>query len=191
MTTTFALVCLSLFTDVDRAAEIEGDLLEQVKRRGKFWFWWQVKLTCLALFFYGLRQERGRLLLISYALYELALKLDWWVLWSVRVALWRGLDLTRGQLPVMENCLHTFVAFSLAMLVVRLSPKYGGPSILLAGGFLLGRVVLLAENDPTHSVIRFLVFILLPAIVGTLLMKWMELRHGFQASQRNSRSGTL
>src|SRR5688572_23948419 len=103
MNTTFALVCLSLFTDSDRAAEIEGDLLEQSRTRGRVWFWWQVKLTCLALFFYGLRQKGGKLLLISYAVHELALKLDWWVLDRVRFALWRGLDLNRAQLPVMEN----------------------------------------------------------------------------------------
>jgi hypothetical protein len=172
--TTFALAVLAMFTTAERAAEIEGDLLEQSRTRGRLWFWWQVKLTCIVLFFYGLRQEAGKLLLISYAVYELVLKLNWLALNPLRFALWRGLDLDNSQLPVMHNFVNSSVAFSLAMLVTRLSPRHGGYITLLAGGFMFGRIVLL---DGAPFVPRFVVFVLLPAISGALLMKWLELRH--------------
>lgn len=187
--TTIALVLLALFTSNDKAAEIEGDLLEQSRTRGKLWFWWQVKLTCIALFFHGLRRHTGMLLLISYAMYWLTLEFNAFVLSKVHTFLWRRLDLNNAQLPIMENAIWSATAFGLGMLAVKLSPKHGGQVTLLAGGLLCGRVWL--WDSPEMQVPRLVVFVLLPAILGVLLMKWMELRGAFHASQRNSRSGTL
>ena len=170
---TFALTLLALFTHPDKAAEIEGDLLEQSRRNGRLWFWLQIKLTCIALFFHTLRTEAGKLLLLSYAAYELVVKLDWWALRPLRFVLWRDLDLDAAQRPVMDNFIYTSVAFGLGMLLVRLSPQHGGQITLLAGGFLLGRIALL---EGAWFVPRLVVFVLLPAILGALLMKWMELR---------------
>jgi hypothetical protein len=170
--TTLALVILSLFTTTDKAAEIEGDLLEQARRRGRVWFWWQIKLTCIALFFHGLWREAGKLLLIGYAVYELVLKLNWWALNPLRFALWRGLDLDASQLPVMDNLVVTLTAFSLAMLSTRLSPGHSFRIIVLAAGFMCGRFLLL---DDIADVPRFLAFALLPGIAGAIVMKWMML----------------
>jgi hypothetical protein len=169
--TTFALTVLALFTTADRAAEIEGDLLEQSRSRGRVWFWLHVKLTCVALFFYALRQETGKLLLFSYAIYELGLKLSWWVLIPVTVTLRRSFGL-----DIPHETLHDFViapcAFGLGMLITHLSPKHGGSLVLLAGGLLFGRVTLL---DGVPDAVRLVGFALLPAVLGALLMKWMEL----------------
>jgi hypothetical protein len=172
--TTLALVILSLFTTVDKAAEIEGDLLEQAGRHGRLWFWLQIKLTCITLFFHALRMEPGKLLLFGYAVYELVLKLNWWALNPVRRALWRGLDLNRFQLPVMDNAIDTAVAFSLGMLATWLSPRHGSQITFVAAGFMIGRVVLLDSQE--YKVPRFIAFALIPAVAGVLLMKWRELR---------------
>lgn len=182
--TTLALVLLSLFTTSDKAAEIEGDLLEQSRRHGRLWFWLQVKLTCVALFFHNVRAEPGKLLLGGFAVYELALKIDWWVLNPVRVALWRGLHLSTPQQSIFENSVHTVAAFILAMLVTRLSPRHGGQITFIAAGFLSGRVLL---QDGWFFVPRLLAFVVIPAVLGVLLMKWMELRRNGAQELRASR----
>jgi hypothetical protein len=169
-----ALTLLALFTTADKAAEIEGDLLEQAQSRGRLWFWLQVKLTCIALFFHQLRTEPANLLL-GYAAYELVLKLNWWALSPLRFALWRGLDLDRSQLPMLDNSIIFVVALGLGKLVTWLSPKRGGQITLLAAGFVLGRVALL---DGIEALPRLLVFALLPGVAGMLMMKWMQLRRG-------------
>lgn len=186
--TTFPLVLLSLFTSTDRAAEIEGDLLEQARTRGNLWFCWQLKLTCIALFLHGLRKDAGKLLLVSYAIYELVLKLNWWALMPLRAALRKGLSLEAAHMPLVNNVIAALVAFTLGMLVTRLAPRQGAAMVMLAAGMWLGRLVVL---EGPAEVPRFVVVALLPAICGVLLMKWVEVRGVFQASQRNSRSGTL
>jgi hypothetical protein len=170
--TTLALVILSLFSDSDKAAEIEGDLLEQARRHGKLWFWLQVKLTCIALFFHNLRKEPAKFLLCGYAVYELVLKFNWWAVNPVRFALWRGLHLDTSQLPVMDNSINTVVAFGLGMLLTWLSPKHGSQITFVAAGFMLGRIALL---DGVAYLPRLIAFALIPAVAGVLLMKWREL----------------
>lgn len=172
--TTLALVLLSLFTDSGKAAEIEGDLLEQARRHGMPWFWLQVMLTCVALFFHNLRTEAAKFLLCGYAIYELVLKLNWWALRPLRYSLWDRLDLETSQLPVMDNCINTAVAFGLGMLLTGLSPKHGSQLTFVAAGFMLGRVVLLDSQE--YKVPRFIAFALIPAVTGVLLMKWQQLR---------------
>jgi hypothetical protein len=181
--TTLALIILSLFADADKAAEIEGDLLEQALRHGKFWFWFHVKLTCITLFFHNLRTETAKLLLCGYAVYELVLKFNWWALNPLRWALWRAFHLETSRLSVMDNFINTVVAFTLGMLLTRLSPKHGSQITFVAAGFMLGRVALL---DGVAELPRLITFALIPAVAGVLLMKWRELRgsgpHKLQAS---------
>lgn len=171
--TTFALVLLSLFTTTDKAAGIEGDLLEQARRHGPLWFWLQVKWTCLMLFFHTLRKDSGMLLLVSYAIYELMLKLNWWGLIPLRAALRKGLSLEAAQMPSINNVITTLVAFTLGMLVTRLAPRHGAALVTLAAGMWLGRLVILEGSDELP---RFLIAALVPVLCGTLLMKWLEVR---------------
>jgi hypothetical protein len=172
--TTLVLVILALFTSADKAAEIEGDLLEQAQGRGRVWFWWQIKLTCIALFFHNLRAEPGKLLLYGYATYELGLKLAWWVLNPMARSIRRGLHLD-VSFAFVNNLVILNCAFVLGALITRYVPKQGGQIVLLAGGFLLGRELLM---DGILDAVRLAVFALLPAVLGALLMKWQELRHG-------------
>jgi hypothetical protein len=171
--TTFALVLLSLFTTPDKAAEIEGDLLEQSWVKGRVWFWLQVKLACIALFFHGLRQDAGRVLLFSYAIYELMLKLNWWALNPLRRLLGRSLELDRVQMAMTNNLLNVFVAFCIGMLITRVFAKYAGQIVMLAAFMMLGRTALL-QSVP--DALEIAIFAMAPAILGALVMKWLELR---------------
>jgi hypothetical protein len=173
--TTFALVVLSLFTDADKAAEIEGDLLEQARRHGKLWFWLQVKLTCIALLFHSLRAETAKFLLYGYAVYELVLKFNWLVLNPLRASVRRGFHLDAAQFGVVNNLITVQVAFTLGMALVLLSPKHGSKITAVAAGFMIGRVALL---DGVSDIPRLIAFALIPAVAGNLLMKSLELRNG-------------
>jgi hypothetical protein len=172
--TTFALTTLALFVTPDKAAEIEGDLLEQA-RGNKLWFWYQVKLTCIALFFHNLRAEPAKLLLCGYAVYELVLKFDWWVLRPLRYSFRRSFELDAAQSVIMNNLIVVQVAFVLGIVLTLLSPKHGSQITFVAAGFFLGRVALM---DGASDVPRFIFFGLIPAVVGVLVMKWQELRNG-------------
>lgn len=172
--TTFALTMLALFTTAERAAEIEGDLLEQARRKGRMWFWLHLKLTCVALFFYGLRQEAGKLLLLSYAIYELGLKLSWWLLNPLTVMLNRSVGFGVPHV-VLKDFVIAPCAFGLGMLITRLSPKHGATLVVLACGLLVGRVTLLGGIP---DAVRLVGFAVIPAVLGAVLMKWLELRRG-------------
>jgi hypothetical protein len=172
--TTLALTILALFTNNDKAAEIEGDLLEQARGK-RLWFWWQVKLTCIALFFHNLRAEPAKLPLLGYAVYELMLKFNWWVLTPLRRSLRGGLDLDEAQAIVMNNVIAVQVAFMMGIVLTLLSPKQGAQLTFIAAAFYLGRLVLL---EGLADVPRFLAFALVPAVLGVLLMKALELRNG-------------
>lgn len=173
---TFALVVLSLFTSNEKAAEVEGDLLEQARSRGRIWFWWQLKFVCIALFLHALRQETGKLLLLSYAIYELGLKLNWWAL--MPLTFWVGRNQMISLSPVLvRDVIMLPCAFAVGMLVMRLSPRQGGQLVFLAAGMLLGRVAIL---DGFADVWRLFLVAVLPALGGALLMKWMDLRAAFK-----------
>jgi hypothetical protein len=58
---TFAFTLLSLFTTEQRAAEIEGDLIEEATDRGRYWFAFHLIGTALALFKESYRQAPIRI----------------------------------------------------------------------------------------------------------------------------------
>lgn len=172
---TFALAVLSLFTTTDKAAEIEGDLLEQSLTKGRTWFWWHVKLTCIALFFHGLRQEAGKILLFSYAIYELLVKFSYWVLNPMRRAFARALDMRVSEMAWANLAIDVLFAFMVGMLLARWFPKHGGQVIFIVIGMALGRVALLMG---TPEAVALALAGVVPALVGALVMKWQELRYG-------------
>jgi hypothetical protein len=172
--TTFAQSLLALFTTPDRAAEIEGDLLEQRRERGSLWFAWQVIATSATLCLAGLRQRGGLLLLIAYATYELVLKLNWMVLLPVKRRMAHEWDLTFLVPELVRNGINGTTNFLLGMLLVRLSPRHGASVVLLAAGLMLGRVAIL---DSVGYALQMAVFGVTPALGGMLLMRWLQLRH--------------
>lgn len=173
--TTFALTTLALFVTPDKAAEVEGDLLEQA-RGNKLWFWYQVKLTCIVLFFHNLRAEPAKVLLCGYAVYELMLKFNWWVLNPVRFGLRRGLDLDWAQFAWVNNLILVQATFVMGMMLTMLSPKHGSQITFIAVGFMAGRIAML--DGMLNPLPQFIVFGMIPAVAGTMLMKGLELRNG-------------
>jgi hypothetical protein len=64
---TFAFTLLSLFTTEQRAAEIEGDLIEESAYRSRSWFTFHVICTALALFKESYRQTPIRITALGLA----------------------------------------------------------------------------------------------------------------------------
>jgi hypothetical protein len=64
---TFAFALLSLFTTEQRAAEIEGDLIEEAMYRGRSWFMIHLIGTALALFSESYRQAPIRITALGLA----------------------------------------------------------------------------------------------------------------------------
>lgn len=176
--TTFALTVLALFTTAERAAEIEGDLLEQSRIHGRTWFWMQIVLTCIALFFHGLRQGVGGTLLFSYAIYELLFKFGWWVLRPMRWMLARTFELRVPEMQMANMSIDALFGFAIGMLLVRAFPKNDGQILVLVIGLALGRVALLRS---VPEALGIALVGAMPALLGALLMKWRELRRGNDA----------
>lgn len=165
-------LALALFVAADKAWEIERDLREQALQYGKHWHLWQLLLTCTYLAAVQLRQESGKLILVSYAVYELVLKLNWMVLLPAKRYV---------QFTVLENStsfvlsaamVNSVSALLIGAVLVRLSSRHGFLILLLASGLMLGRTALLQS---WVYAMQIAVFALTPGIVGALLAKWREL----------------
>jgi hypothetical protein len=166
--TTNTLALLAMFTSEEKAAEIEGDLLEQAVANGMSWYVLQLLGTLISLFLYGLRKEAGKLILLSYAVYELVLKLNWMVLRPLRRELGDRLGFAANEMLPVSNTFNGAVAVALAMLMIRLSPRYGAYVLVLAVGMMLGRVTIL--GDPLYA-LQLLCFAALPAFLGAFAMR--------------------
>lgn len=179
---TFVLAFLSLFTSVERAAEIEGDLLEQAGTQRRLWFVGQVLVTGFVLFLHGIRQQPGKLLLFSYAVYELTVNFNWWVLTPLRRTLGRTLDLSVSEMLMTNDLINGLVGFSLGMLLTRLFPKYAGQIILLTSTLWLGRIALLTN---VQAAVELAFFALTPALLGALCLQriLLQRRSGQQSAR--------
>jgi hypothetical protein len=90
---TWAATLLSLATSYDKACAIEGDLREEAHSQGRVWFVWHVLRTTAALLCASSARDAGRVALLGFAVHELALKLNWWVVGPVRSPAGRSDDL--------------------------------------------------------------------------------------------------
>src|SRR5687767_9848047 len=75
---TWAVTLLSLGASREDATAIEGDLIEEGAAKGRSWIAIQVVLVSLSLLRRALFAAPGQAVLTGYAVYELALKLQWW-----------------------------------------------------------------------------------------------------------------
>lgn len=169
---TLTQTTLALFTTAEKAEEIEGDLIEQAATRGRWWYLLQVKLTAAALFFHGLFREPGKHLLLGYAVYELMLKVNWWLLRPIRLFLNFELGWVEWQWQI-NGVLNACTAFAVGMLLVRLFPRAGAQIAFIATALMLARVSILQSAQYAAEIA---VFALLPLTLGLLAMKWLELR---------------
>ncbi len=99
------LIFLALFTSAERAAEIEGDLLEQRRVNGMLWFVAHVILTAFALFRQTLIQQPLLVLLPGYAVYELVVKLHLWAIQPTLIYLRYDLDYSSEPLLIVARAI--------------------------------------------------------------------------------------
>ena len=170
--TTGTQLVLALFVNADKAWEIEGDLREQARQCRTGWYLWQLVLTCTWLAAAQLRQHFGKLILVSYAVYELVLKLNWMLLLPAKRYLQFTVLDDSTSYVLSAALVNSLSALVIGAVLVRLSSRQGFLILLLASGMMLGRTALLQSGG---YAMQIAVFALTPGIVGALWAKWREL----------------
>lgn len=169
---TFVTTLLALFAPAEKAGEIHGDLLEERARHGLLWYCLQVPLTCGLLGLEALRRQPV-LLLMAYGLYELALKLNWWVLRPLRFAVHDSDTLPVWLQLVLADLLRPGVALAFAAVVTWFARGRAGLLLLTATALLLTRSGLLRGAQEVLELIPVVVPMVLAAM---LLVRWLQLR---------------
>jgi hypothetical protein len=159
----FAVTLLSLGTTSERAREIEGDLLEQARISGRGWYLRHLWLTAAALLCRSFAKDAVANALLAYAVYELALKLNWWLIRPVRLMLRFDWLLTEPQVALATFLSWTLFAVAIGFALVRTLSSRGFQVGLLAGGLMILRLLIL---DPPAGVTQVLVFGLLPLMAA-------------------------
>jgi hypothetical protein len=168
---TFVTTLLALFAPAEKAGEIHGDLLEERARHGLAWYCLQVPLTCVLLALEVLRRQPV-LLLVAYALYELALKLSWWVLRPLRYAILGSDTLLAWQQLLLSELLKAGFAFLFAVAVTWLARGRAGILLLPAIGMFLTRNALLYGREA----LELIPVVVTTALISMLLARWLQLR---------------
>jgi hypothetical protein len=169
---TFVTTVLALFTSAEKASEIHGDLLEERSRHGVIWYCLQVPMTCVQLALEAVRRQPV-LLLLAYALYELALKLSWWVLRPLRHAIEGNESLSEWQQTLLNELLKISIAFLYAAGITQLARGSAGVLLLSATGMFLARTSLLYGSNEALELIALVVPMVFAAM---LLVRWLQLR---------------
>lgn len=169
---TFVTTLLALFAPADKAGEIHGDLLEERVRHGLLWYCLQVPLTCVLLALEALRRQPV-LLLMAYALYELALKLNWWLLRPLYFATRYNDALPVWQQLLLSDLLRPGLAFVFAAVVTWFARSRAALLLLSATAMLLVRDGLF--NGPQEALA--LIPVVVPMVLAAmLLVRWLQLR---------------
>lgn len=166
---TFAVMLLALGTTTEKACAIEGDLLEQARTHGKLWFHLQVVLTTLALLRQSSMKEMAMILLQGYAVYELSVKLEWWLIRPLRYFVSREWGWSTAAVATARLLLWVVIACVVGKLLSRLLSANGFKVALLASLLLLVRVTLLQTNVSAGLLFAF-------GVLPMLLAAW----HGHQ-----------
>jgi hypothetical protein len=157
----FAQLLLALATSIDRAREIEGDLIEQSKDRRTFT--WSVLFTTGALLRRSLLRDALPIGLLAYAVYELAIKLNWWFIRPVRFSLGHEWLLSAPQTMMITFAIWALLAVGIGSALVRGLPAWGFKVAVLAVGLIVTRLIVL---DSPFGVAQVLVFGALPLLAA-------------------------
>lgn len=173
---TFVTTLLALFASDEKAEEIHGDLLEERQRRGLLWYCVQVKLTCMALAVESIRRQPV-LALLAYALYELGLKLNWWVLRPLHHIIHANAALGAWQQALLSDLVKAGATFVFVLLVTQLARGRTGVVVLGAIALLLARMALLQGWMNAAALIPVVVPMAFAAMLG---LRWLQLRNAQQ-----------
>lgn len=168
-----SLSILALFTPPERAAEIEGDLIEQAHSRSSAWFACHVVLTALSLCRAAVARNFLFVALLSYAAYELTAKAFFW---GIRPLRWYAeYELGIARLPTVSLTYALVVLFTFAAGggLVRFLPAFGAQVAVGAIVLFLLRLVVLQEG---YTVVQLVLCVAVPILAGAIVTNWLSLR---------------
>jgi hypothetical protein len=163
---TLAATLLSLGASYEEASAIEGDLIEEARTRGRMWFWWQTAMVSLSLVQRTLFHAPAQTLLLGYAVYELAVKLQWWGILPVRRMLRFEQGWSDMQVMVATLSLWMLAGAAIGAMLMRLLPASGLRVAVIAIVLVQLRMLLL---DSQLSAGLVLAFGAVPLLCGCLL----------------------
>lgn len=167
--TSLPMILLSLFTTPENAAAIEGDLLEQARIRGRWWFWAHLLHTSFALFMQSLLREPLPVFLLSFGVYELMAKVHFYAILPFRRYLQYSLDFPATVLAFGTRAVWLLFACWVGAALVRFLPRFGIHVVIGTGGLVLARLLVLQEQG--LSMVEVLLIVLLPMMVGGILAR--------------------
>jgi hypothetical protein len=163
---TWAATLLSLGASYEEASAIEGDLIEEARTRGCAWFWWQTMLVSLSLVRRALFNAPAQTLLLGYAVYELAVNLQWWGIKPLRHILRFEYGLPDVQVTLAMLGLWMLAGTAIGALLVRFLSASGLRVAVVA--ILLVQLRMLLLDSPL-SIGLVLAFGAVPLLCGCLL----------------------
>lgn len=167
-----SLICLSLFTTVDRAAEIEGDLKEESIERGRFWYVLQLLSTIFALFWHAMVRDLFVVILLSLSVLQLIFTVDRLVVAPLRFLGWSQLGYNQTILAYGIHYLSWGLpAFLWGAVLMLCLGKYGARTLVITAVVIMIKVPLVwAEFAPLVSFLEAFPLVFLPLLTGGLLI---------------------
>jgi hypothetical protein len=128
---------LTLFTTPEKAEEIEGDFIEQAPAHGRLWLRVQLVQTWFALAFAAFRQEPVHTILLSYAIYELARRIDYSIVNPIRLYVLHDTNLSMTVLVWVSHICWALSGFCIGAALVYFLPKFAVRATLGAAFLIL------------------------------------------------------
>ncbi len=173
-----ALSMLSLFASPEKAAEIEGDLIEQSHSRGRAWMALHVSLTTLALFRAAALRNFFLVVLMSYGTYELMAKAFFWGIRPLQVFLLFELAVPGSLVRPLIYLLASLTGLVAGAALVRFLPRAGSQVAIGTIGFFLLRLAILQEG---FSVFQLSLYVATPMLLGMFVVnRWALARQAFE-----------
>jgi len=171
------LTFLSLFTTVEKANEIEGDLIEQLPHHGKMWFRVHIVLTGLALFRQAILKNPVAVFLLSYATYELMTKALFLGIRPLQRYTLYELDLPGVPVMVLIYLLLFLGPFIVGGALMRFLPRLGIQVAIGAIALFVLRMVVLQEG---YSLFQIALFVAAPVLSGSVYIHRKDLEQAIQ-----------
>ncbi len=168
---------LSLFTTIEKANEIEGDLIEQSHHQTKLWFGTHVLLTGLALFRQVVIDNLASVFLLSYATYELMTKVMFLGIRPLQIYLRHELDLSRMPGILVMFSLLFLMAFVIGGALIRFLPRLGIEVAVGTIAFCVLRMIVLQEG---YTLVDIAIYIAAPLLMGSVYIHRKNLRHAIE-----------
>jgi len=169
---TLPLITLSFFTTPQKAAEIEGDLVEQAYQERKLWFAYQVALTALFLFRSALIRNFFAVALMSYATYEFCTKAYFRGIRPLRWYVEFELGVPSSYSLLLTYALVILVTFLAGWVLLRLLRNLGSQVLIGVITLLFLRLAVLQEG---FTLVQLSFCVAVPMLAGAILANWINL----------------